>query len=411
MAVTTTFKVQFGFYDNGTDLTLTDFTNRTLGLLTETAAAIGQLGTRTASVTFDNNDGAMTPGNGGTYSAWDFFERGLFVSADVSNGAATSNAKLFSGVVTDFEVNDDGRNSTVTVTAVDAFQIIGRSTPKTAYAALATNPTAQAIQAVLADNVTAIPKIGQSSPSWTVSAQTTSANDTRHKWGAGEITGAAGDVFNNNLLTAGMLTALPVASNTGQWAVAVGVLNWGETKLTFAESGTTNLPFSTIARGFNTPELTNSADLTTVDTGYNVVRTDATSAAKYGARARTYTVTADGATYADHGADSWANRFADSTFDVRQLVTSTAHVQSHLADGSYLDWFNALERQAWYLFDVTFTPTGGSSTTETLVSAGCRISATPNNAQVTWTFLPASSYGCFTLDVAGLDTLDVNRLG
>tara|TARA_R110002124_G_scaffold81413_3_gene214607 strand:+ start:2961 stop:4196 length:1236 start_codon:yes stop_codon:yes gene_type:complete len=411
MAVTTTFKVQFGYYANGTDLTLTDFTNRTQGLSTETRAAIGQLGTRTALVTFDNNDGAMTPGNGGTYSAWDFFKRGLFVSADVSNGVATSNAKLFSGVVTDFEVNDDGRNSTVTVTAVDAFQIIGRSTPKTDYAALASSPTAGAIQAVLADNVTAIPKIGQSVPSWTVSAKTTSANDTRHKWDTGEIIGAAGDVLNNNLLTAGMLTALPDASDNGRWTLGVGVLNWGELKLTFAESGTTDLPFATIARGFNTPELTNNANLTTVDTGYNVAKSNATSADKYGARARTYTVTADGATYADHGADSWANRFADSTFDVRQLDTSTAHVESHLADGSYLDWKNALERPAWYLFDVTFTPTGGSSTTETLVSAGCRISATPNNAQVTFTFLPASSYGWFTLNNDDLGILDQNRLG
>lgn len=411
MTVTTSWLVRVGYYDDGTTITLTDFTSRTLGMSVDVSADVGQVGTRTATVTLDNRDGALTPDNGGTYSAWDWFERGLFIRAEVTDGTTTQNVDVFGGIVSDFTLDDDGRTSTVTITAVDAFQIIGRASPTTTYTAVASVTTDQAFTSILADNLDGIPKIGQTTPSWTLNVTTSGSSDTRHRWDAGEISGAAGDVFNNNVMPSSMLTAVPSGANTGRWNLNVGRLTWSDNVLDFDEAGGTAIPFRTVQRGFDTAAVSNTATLTTVDTGYIATSTEATSVGKYGARARTYTVTADGATYADPGADEWANRFSESTFDVRELVTSTSQVADQLDDASLADWANALFRPCWQPFTVTFTPTGGTSVTENVVSAGYRITATPQDAVVRFRFVPRAVYDDFILDDTSQGVLGTNRLG
>lgn len=411
MTVTTSWLIRVGYYDDGTSITLTDFTSRTLGMSVDVSAEVGQVGTRTATVTLDNNDGALTPGNGGTYSAWDWFERGLFIRAEVTDGTTTQNVDVFGGIVSDFTLDDDGRNSTVTITAVDAFQIIGRASPTTTYTAAAGVNTAQAFTSILADNVDGIPKIGQTTPSWTLNVTTSGSSDTQHRWDAGEISGAAGDVLNGNVMPSSMLTAVPSGANTGRWTLNVGRLTWSNNVLDFDESGGTAIPFRTIQRGFDTAAVSNTATLTTVDTGYVATSTETVSVGKYGARARTYTVTADGATYADPGADEWANRFAESTFDVRELVTSTSQVADQLADASFADWADALFRPCWQPFTVTFTPTGGTPVTENVVSAGYLITATPQDTVVRFRFVPRAVFDDFILDDTRQGVLGTNRLG
>ena len=71
MAVTTTWAVKIGYYNNGTTFTKTDLTSRTTGLTIDQFTDLGIVGTATAAVTFHNNDGAMTPLAGGTFSSTD----------------------------------------------------------------------------------------------------------------------------------------------------------------------------------------------------------------------------------------------------------------------------------------------------------------------------------------------------
>ena len=75
----------------------------------------------TASFSFYNNDGAMTPGGGGTYSSIDWFAMAIKVEYSTSQAAGT----CFAGIITDYKLVDDGRNSYVSISAVDAFTIGG----------------------------------------------------------------------------------------------------------------------------------------------------------------------------------------------------------------------------------------------------------------------------------------------
>ena len=421
MPVTTTFGVNFNYYDNGVDLTETSFTSRTLGFHLDVQAQAGQVGTRTVTVTFDNNDGALTPNNGGTYAAWDFFERQLYIYATVDDGTTSEDWGLFGGVVTDFALNDDGINSTVTMTAVDPFQVQGRSTPTTDYPAFSftypNNTIVYALLDVLSEVDDDLPNLGSSSPpGWGVSARMQQEDMSQHEWGAGEITGAAADVINNNVLPSDVTSALPqvpLGLELG-YVLDVGRLLFYQAfdeKVSFNNAaGSKGLPFADIERGFSTDELTNVANLTTVDTGHAAASSVPASRAKYGARARTYTVTGTD-DYADRGADNWAHRFADSSFDVRSVTTSTAHVQDRLDPADVEQWKLALRRPAWHLYDVTFTPTGGTETTETLVSVGYTIDATPQDAIVTFAMRPAATHAVFTLDSDDYGILDTNRLG
>ena len=421
MPVTTEFEISFNYYDNGSDLITTYFTGRTLGLQIDVAAQVGQLGTRTATVTFDNNDGAMTPGNGGTYSAWDFFERQLFIQAIVSNGTSTDSAPLFGGIVTDFALNDDGRNSTVVVTAVDTFQIIGRSTPAGEYPAFTpsypSNNTVFALLTAFARAADDIPTFGYTGGTyWAITRKDAIEDEAQHAWAAGEIEGAVGDVVNQNILPSDVTSALPDAARgvSDAYKMSVGRLLWYEAtnpKVSFSnKAGSVGLPFAELERGFNTNELTNSANATAVSTTTTASSSVQSSRSKYGARTRTYQVTAIDA-YATRAAQNWANRFADASFDVRTITTSTAQIEDKLDPAGWMNWVYALSRPAWHLFDVTFTPTGGTETTETLVSVGYTIAATPNDATVIFQMRPAATHAVFTLDSADYGILDTNRLG
>ncbi len=422
MPVTTEFEITWSYYDNGSTITTTDFTSRTLGLRIDVAAQVGQVGTRTATVTFDNNDGAMTPGNGGTYGAWDFFERQLFIQATVSDGTSTDTAPLFSGIATDFALNDDGQNSTVVVTAVDPFQVQGRSTPTIDYPAFTnvypTNTTVNALLAVLFQVDDDVPTFGWTggAPSWGVVRKDQIEDEAQHAWAAGEITGAAADVINQNILPSDVTSALPDAARgvLSAYKMSVGRLLWYEAtnpKVSFANKpGSVGLPFAELERGFNTDELTNAANITAVSTTTTATSSVQSSRSKYGARTRTYTVTGTD-DYADRAAGNWANRFADSSFDVRTITTSTAQIEDQLDPAGWMNWVYALSRPAWHLYDVTFTPTNGTETTETLVSVGYTIDATPQDAIVTFAMRPAATHTVFTLDSDDYGILDTNRLG
>lgn len=422
MPVTTEFDVSFNYYDNGADLTTTDFTGRTLGFQIDVAAQVGQLGTRTATVTFDNNDGAMTPGNGGTFGAWDFFERQLFIQATVSDGTSTDTAGLFSGIVTDFALNDDGRNSTVTVTAADVFQIIGRSTPAGEYPAFTpaypSNTTSRALLNAFARATDDVPLFGFTAYSvgWVVRRKAANEDQAQHEWAAGEISGAVGDVVNQNILPSDVTSALPFAAVgvNDAYAMTVGRLLWYEyvnPKVSFANKpGSVGLPFAELERGFGTDELTNAANITAVSTTTTATSSVQSSRSKYGARTRTYQVTATDY-YAERAAQNWANRFADASFDVRTITTSTSQIEDQLDPAGWMNWVYALRRPAWHLYDVTFTPTNGTETTETLVSVGYTIAATPNDATVMFQMRPAATHTVFTLDNDDYGILDTNRLG
>jgi hypothetical protein len=412
MPVETTWTIEFGYSSDGSTVTWTDLTSRVLGFSNDTRVILGQIGQNSVTITLDNNDGALTPGAGGTYSSWDWFERAVHITALVDLAPnPTAGGDLFTGLVDDFDLADDGRHSTVTITAVDIVQILGRATTTATYSAVTNLDTDDTIDSVIADGFT-VPTVGLN-PAPALDVELQGSATVLHQWGDGGVTGSPGDIISNNILPAGLFTFIgkPNRSTVAfEWRSVVQYLAKGATTVTFDNDDASALPFREIRRGFNTDEMTNAYEQTRIDGSGTSSASNTASQSKYGVRQRSYTTSATSSVYGDPVAEDWANRFADSTFDVRELVTSAAIVKDR--DGWYLDWGDVLGANLLLTpTDVTFTPTGGSSTTEQCVIVGRRVDVTPNDSVVTLTLRPASTYRSFILDSDAYGVLDQNRLG
>ena len=109
---------------------LVDFTSRCVEFSTSVSAPVGVFGSAELTIRFLNNDGALTPNGGGTYQSVDWFERGIYIENEVYDTALQgyfANEQIFSGIISKFNLYDDGRESYVEMTAVDAFSKLSQT--------------------------------------------------------------------------------------------------------------------------------------------------------------------------------------------------------------------------------------------------------------------------------------------
>jgi hypothetical protein len=119
MALSNSFIVKFYYYG-----ILIDFSSRCTEFSTTVSAPVGVFGSSEATIRLLNNDGALTPNGGGTYQSVDWFNYGAYIENSVYDIAMEGyypNEQIFSGVISRFNLYDDGRESYVEITAVDAF--------------------------------------------------------------------------------------------------------------------------------------------------------------------------------------------------------------------------------------------------------------------------------------------------
>ena len=122
MAINTTWKVEIG-----TVASPINFTSRVLSMNIRQSVDVNVMGRGVCVITLLNKDGALTPGGGGTYSSTDWFAQGVFVNASTDTGGAETSTDVFDGIVVDFDLEDDGVFSTVTITAIDCLTVGGKS--------------------------------------------------------------------------------------------------------------------------------------------------------------------------------------------------------------------------------------------------------------------------------------------
>lgn len=199
-------------FNNSTSYNLT---SRTYGATCSTDCEPGVFGRATASFDFLNNDGAMTPNNGGTYSTIDWFSMAIKITFSTSQGSGT----CFAGIITDFDLIDDGRNSYVRISAVDAFAL-GGSTATTVNtgATLVGGDVVYWINSFFNGNSTYVTSVGMPK----LGAATSAATGTdvgRSSVGLGtknySATGRAADFVNNSIMPAGPNFAWPTDITTG----------------------------------------------------------------------------------------------------------------------------------------------------------------------------------------------------
>jgi len=426
MAQNTTWAVNVGKY-SGASLSLTDHASRTLGLSIDQQCDPGQLGTGRATVTLDNSDGELTPGGSGTYANVDWLTSGLFLEATVDSVSVS----VFHGVITDFAMTDDGNgNSAVTLTALDVFQVVGRQEARTfslvgintAYQLYhMTNPT-------FLGSTVKVPTLGLSSMNTYWHELNDTAADVPHDLPS--ATYNLGDVINNSVMPNEQTVAFPTILDTdGTYFVQdawtgftvdglarAGVYATGDV-FVFTENDpmpTGQLPFRSLVRDFHVDLITNAANITALNGGTAQTYSDTASQERYGTRNRTYQTSSVDDAQALRTAQLWVNRYSyDETFDMTAaaLQVSDSMVQSRNADVAKWRALLDVTDGWWNTASVTYTPTGGSSRTDEVVTVGRTIDATPADTTVTLRLRPQSVYLAFILDDTERGVLDTNKLG
>lgn len=425
-------------FNNSTSYNLT---SRTYGATCNTECEPGQFGRATASFDFYNNDGAMTPGGGGTYSAIDWFAMAIRITAITDAGLAT----CFAGIITDFELVDDGRNSYVRISAVDAFTIGGSTATTVATGAGTYGGTVTYwINSFFNGNTTIINSVGM--PKLGASSATASGTDVgltasglaTKSWSA---TGRASDFVNNTIMPAGPNFAWPTNISTG----AAVTYNYNATNIyplrsspavafTFAQNPTAGeLPILDLVREFNTDDLLNDCTVTTIPiifdaSSYTDTESNATSQGLYGTRTISITSLMGGNitgvnsqapgtvnTSAGTVAQRWAWTYSDVDFvTVSLAITDSSLTGNGLIGGASVSAYTNLLDVSTALLQlalVQYTPTGtGTEQTDTLITVGREIQFTTSDIRVKVKFMVADRSG-FVLNNNQLGVLDQNRLG
>lgn len=420
----TTWQIKVGRYSGGT-LTTTDHASRTLGLFIDQQCDPGQLGTGRATITLDNSDGELTPAGSGTYANVDWLTSGLFVDATVDSVTKP----VFHGVITDFRLEDDGDGrSTVTLDAVDVFQVIGRQSSET-FSLVGTNTAYQLYHMTNPGfGRCQVPTLGLSNMRTYWQELNDPAVDVAHDLPAD--TYVIGDAINNNVMPNGQTVAFPtVLDDDGTYFVADAWI--GFTVDGLARSGVTatgnvfvftqndpmptgQMPYRRLVRDFHVDLITNAAEVTAMNGGTTQSYSDSDSQDRYGTRARFYETTSVDDAAALNTAQLWVNRYSyKETFDMTasSLQVTDSMIQGH--GGDQAKWRGLLDVTAgwWQTGEVAYTPTGGTARTDAFIIAGRTIEATPADTVVTLKVRPQSIYLAFILDDPDRGVLDANSLG
>lgn len=420
------FIVTFGDY-NG----LNDITDRVYGLQTSITCNVGALNMASAVLTINNNDGAFTPGIGGTYSSVDLFSQAVFISK------GSTAYPVFHGIVDQVIFADDGTNSTVQIQCVDGLTVGGRSpngySIGTYYTATDvdmlqdiyngyTNP----VTAVTVFDPAGLPTLdGGLTPEVIVTLLGDDA-DYPFFWLASEGIGTSSvkDVVNNQMMPSFLGVAWPGtidlnAASATYFANLVHSLTRDDvTTYSFGGSG---IPIETLQTGFRTELLYNSAS---AEQSYGSSGTsssaDSASVDKYGSRAISMSgmlgwfadFDTDQEFAKDYFTQNYANRFSTVRYSpVRMTILLEAAEEAGIAEAT-VHSLMSINDGLWNLAEITYRPAGAvADVTDVSVIAGLTISAVPGRTTIALELLPAADYQSFVLDSDVLGVLDQNRLG
>lgn len=399
-----------------------DLTSRVVGMQVNQQLKLAAMGSGRAVLSLNNNDGALTPGNGGAYTSTDWFSYGLRIECTVSDGTNSKTARLFDGIIAEFVVQDDGKNSFVTLEADDFMTVAGRS------------PIPQSISITFGSGITSLlngvyqvpfPALGGTNPVPLARAR----NTPRIIFSATRPQGqAAAQVANEQAMPMGPAIAWPTYMRFAGEPDAIfdpdflfDVIDrpYNPTTLVttfdFVDAPTgTQLFAPRVEAGWNMDEVRNYATLNRTF-GTPQVAESSGSVARYGVSAVAFTnlgYNADSQVAED--VPNWANRWDTPEYAARQVTTSFKAVSSRCADAAYASWADLLD-VATGLFaqaNVTYEPTGSSTArTDVCVTFGRTIQWTPADTRVVLNVVPAANYRSFVLDSTSLGVLDQNRLG
>lgn len=415
-----------------------NLTSRTAGFVVQQTLKRGAIGTGRCFLTLYNNDGALTPNGGGTYSNYNWFDKYLIISTTTTDGTSNAGGGVFYGMTTDFELIDNGTNSTVNLSFDDMLTVAGRSPT---YDGLGTTTTSGrvvgAIERILNGDAGAgippvnMPNFGKTNPGF--QAYEVSQYSTTTTYIVNHDGTPAGQQLNTQVMPAGPNFAWPTRitniSNDPAFEINVverslnrnRIIDGGQLALPRPQVLKTNptgteLAFTQVQAGWNNDDIRNEADVTGQHGGaIEQTVTNQTSIDSYGVSS----VTLQGCS-ANSDADAldiagrWARQFDEPVYAARQVTLRASNIAERCDNAAYEtlgDLFD-IRSGLWNICTVTYTPTGASTpVTDNTIIFGRTIRATAEDTIITLDLVPAANYQYFELDSSTLGVLDTNRLG
>ena len=407
----------------------TDFTDRLQGMKITQPVMLSRASQHNAVLTLKNHDGALTPNAGGTYSNTDWFSQAVVI--DFSDDAGSTYNTMFAGVITDFQIQDNGVFSTVQLIVHDWLMFLGRATGNLSTGATDLTNAIRFALAELVDNTDEMPTFNG-----TIEALThiNSASSTN---AAVNIDGVIGADLNNSLAASNLcafwsnnlniirtgtpkikMEAVVVGDQLGYsmfWPRVGGVGAYTTPPLEFVEGtpASGQIPITALDVGFNFKTLANRAQIKR-ESGTTQTVVNQPSVSKYGART-VQSSRASCATDADalSAANNIVNRQSQTTFAPRQLTFTAADCDG--LDGATGDNIRILMNARACGFQpltIQYTPAGANSQIiAKCMTYGRTITATPGKFRVQLNLLPAQDFGSFVLDSTFAGVLNINRLG
>lgn len=418
MAITTAFTITIGNLGASYDIT-----SEVMSFNVNTQVALAEIGTSKGSMLIKNFTGSFTPGGGGTYGNIDWFNQAVLINGTTTVGGVPTSFKLFHGIVDQFALDDNGINSYVTISFIDALTAGGRSA--TVNTAGGSSLASTAIEGFYENSNPAtpaqMPTLGGTSTGYTVTTKLLT-DDYTFFCNVANVGNSINSAISVIITPVGPSMIIPTTVTLTSPDFGYELINYTMTRnaanrTTFlfkdkTVSGT-QLPIGELVTAYNEDQLTNYVTLTDPAGSSTVTSFNATSTTKYGQRFRSYTQAgSNGVADQTSTVNSWINRFGEITFAPEELSLSSKMVQSAAADAAEPFWNKILDIESvmWQPVQLTYTPTGCAQQTKMSVIRSRRISATPSDCQVTLGLLPAYQYQSFILNDTYLGILDSSRI-
>ena len=423
MAITTAFTITVGNLGASYDIT-----SQVMSFNVNTQVSLAEIGTSKGSMLIKNFTGSFTPGGGGTYGNVDWFNQAVLINGTTTVGGVPTSFRLFHGIVDTFALDDNGINSYVTISFIDALTAGGRSaTVNTNFSgSTASTIIEQFYENTSPANPAQMPTLGGTNTGYAVTTKLLTDN---------YIVDCSAANIGNSLASSIQLIVTPIGPSMaipttitltspvfGYELIDYTMTRNAANRTTFLFKDKTitgtQLPIGDLVTGYDEDQLTNYVTTTNVSNGNTITSFNSASTTKYGQRFRSYTQAGFSFILSPSTApqqttnDSWTNRFGEITFAPEELTLSSKMVQSAAADAAEPFWNKILdiETAMWQPVQLTYTPTGCAQQTKMSVIASRRISATPSDCQVTLGLLPAYQYQSFILNDTYLGILDSSRV-
>ncbi len=395
-----------------------DVTNYTQGFSTTADFTFNRPARFRTTMTLTNSTGEFTPSEGGgtgTFKDVLWFES--YLQIDVYSTGTT----VFEGLISDFDIVDNGVESTVTIKAVDWMTATRSDVFDVAESSniYYDNPASQMYYFFNGSSGygsgAETPKFGYTNATYLFDQ----ADDVFLEMGRP----ASSNVTVMDAVTQMFIAPLPcvvlpneiVRASSTDIVFRADVLGRSityadTTEFVFTENPTGDeLPFQTVTPNFDRNMITSN---TSYESGMAGVGTATASNGatkqKYGQRNRRFTGTGHlqgNDTTEEYGmlksAEFWTTRQAEARYVPRRLTTSIGTVKAYNDSTAAFDQLEQLlsaKYGMWHPVQITYTPTGGSQTTADCVISGRTINATPKQTTIILDLLPAVDYQSFRLD-------------